>query len=66
MSKPSDHIMQFFTAEHLKPELKGPATACAMLARSLDEQLPDSPEKTTGLGKLLEAKDCFVRAAMQK
>lgn len=28
------------------------------------EDLPDSPELTTGLRKLLEAKDCFVRAAI--
>ena len=27
------------------------------------ETLPDSPELTAGLRKLLEAKDCMVRAA---
>jgi hypothetical protein len=26
--------------------------------------LPDGPELTAGLRKLLEAKDCFVRAAV--
>lgn len=26
--------------------------------------LPDGPELTAGLRKLLEAKDCFVRAAL--
>jgi hypothetical protein len=28
----------------------------------MENTLPDGPEKTTGLRKLLEAKDCFVRA----
>lgn len=28
--------------------------------------LPESAEKTAGLRKLLEAKDCFVRARMEK
>ena len=28
------------------------------------EELDDGPELTTGLRKLLEAKDCFVRAAV--
>lgn len=27
--------------------------------------LPDGPELTAGLRKLLEAKDCFVRASME-
>jgi len=30
----------------------------------MDELLPESAEKTTGLRKLLEAKDCFVRAKL--
>ncbi len=29
-----------------------------------DSTLPEGPELTAGLRKLLEAKDCFVRAAM--
>lgn len=32
----------------------------------MDELLPDGPEKTAGLRKLLEAKDCFVRAALDR
>ena len=30
----------------------------------LAQDLPESPEVTVGLRKLLEAKDCFVRAAL--
>jgi hypothetical protein len=30
----------------------------------MDTVLPDSAEKNVGMRKLLEAKDCFVRAAL--
>ena len=36
------------------------------LAKQLYTNLPDSPELTAGLRKLLEAKDCFVRGAVFK
>jgi len=36
----------------------------AELAQKMDETLPDGAEKSTGLRKLLEAKDCFVRASL--
>ena len=31
----------------------------------MDDFLPDGPEKSAGLRKLLEAKDCFVRSAIE-
>jgi hypothetical protein len=37
---------------------------CATLAEDMIQVLPDGPELTAGLRKLLEAKDCFVRAAL--
>ena len=37
----------------------------AALAGDLDDSLPAGPEKSAGLRKLLEAKDCFVRAAIE-
>jgi len=36
------------------------------LVKQMDELLPDGPEKSTGLRKLLEAKDAFVRQAVSK
>lgn len=33
-------------------------------ARYMLQRVPDSPELTEGLRKLLEAKDCFVRASL--
>jgi hypothetical protein len=37
---------------------------CKDLGVAMIQRLPDSPELTAGLRKLLEAKDCFVRAAL--
>ena len=36
------------------------------LAEKFEADLPDGPEKSAGMRKLLEAKDCFVRAALEK
>ncbi|MGA1831616.1 hypothetical protein [Rhizobium wenxiniae] len=58
-------IMKFFTFEHLRdPDMKAVSQSVASLARAMDEQLPDGAEKSAGLRKLLEAKDCFVRAML--
>lgn len=59
-------IMQFFTYKHLTDnDLQSVSVECAELAHSMDESLPNGPEKSAGLRKLLEAKDCFVRAVIQ-
>jgi hypothetical protein len=39
-------------------------TRIKSLAFEMVERCPDGPELTTGLRKLLEAKDCFVRAVL--
>jgi hypothetical protein len=39
-------------------------TTCQALAMTMIMTIADGPELTTGLRKLLEAKDCFVRAAL--
>lgn len=58
-------ITQFFTYDHLPAGMvRGTSQWFAMLAGDLLNSLPDSPELTAGLRKLLEAKDCFVRAAV--
>ena len=38
---------------------------CYSLAAEMDAMLPEGAEKTAGLRKLLEAKDCFVRAELE-
>lgn len=55
-------IMKYFAYEHLPAHLKDASKLIGDLAKQLDETLPNGPEKTAGLRKLLEAKDCFVRA----
>lgn len=39
------------------------ATMVALTAARAVEELPDDPELIAGLRKLLEARDCFARAA---
>lgn len=61
----ANQIMTYFAYEHL-PEGEGKrasAVICA-IAHRLDETVPDGPEKSAGLRKLLEAKDCMVRAVL--
>lgn len=64
--KVSNPIMQFFDPSHLSGKKYSISSYCADLAETMNTQLPDGPEKSAGLRKLLEAKDCFVRATMQK
>jgi hypothetical protein len=56
--------MRYFDAGHLPEQLAPISEKCADLALLMDQLLLDSPEKSAGLRKLLEAKDCFVRAAL--
>lgn len=57
-------IVRYFEFEHLKQPLRGVSEQCAILAQEMLDRLPDGPELTAGLRKLLEAKDCFVRASL--
>lgn len=58
-------IVRWFEYDHLPSGLPRDLSAnCAQLARYAVESLPDDPELTAGLRKLLEAKDAFVRAAI--
>jgi hypothetical protein len=57
-------IARFFEWEHLPAHLQTVSRPCGELAAQMIQVLPDGPELTAGLRKLLEAKDCFVRAAL--
>lgn len=59
-------IMQFFSYEHLPSTLQDISRPISILAEKMDAELPDNAEKIAGLRKLLEAKDCFVRAKLAK
>lgn len=56
--------LRWFAFDHLKGKPREVSQACAELAYSIAADLPDDPELTVGLRKLLEAKDCFVRASL--
>ncbi len=60
-----NNLMRFFKFDHLPDNLKGVSGECFSLACKMDAILPESAEKTAGLRKLLEAKDCFVRAHLE-
>lgn len=57
-------IARYFEYTHLPEHLQAVSRPCAELAEAMIGALPDGPELTAGLRKLLEAKDCFVRAAL--
>lgn len=42
-------ILKYFNYEHLPEHLKTVSKPIGDLARQMDEQLPDGPEKSTGL-----------------
>lgn len=59
-------LMQFFTYEHLPSHLQVVSAPFGELARAIVDTLPRNPERTTALRKLLESKDCAVRALLYK
>ena len=62
----SNSILQHFRYHHLPARLQGVSQPFHALAASMNAALPDCAEKSAGLRKLLEAKDCFVRAAVEQ
>ena len=60
------HLLQYFEYAHLPEHLQEVSRPCGEMADRMVNALPDGPELTTGLRKLLEAKDCFVRTAVDK
>ena len=61
----AEHILQFFSYEHLPAHLQEVSRPFAQLAHTMME-LPRNPERTVALRKLLESKDAAVRAKLAK
>lgn len=61
-----DRMMQFFAYTHLPPHLQAISKPFGELAQHIVDTLPSNAERTAGLRKLLEAKDCAVRAHLYK
>lgn len=63
---PIDRMMQFFAHGHLPLHLAQVSAPFCLLAEQIVATLPSNPERTVALRKLLEAKDCAVRALIYK
>lgn len=61
-----DRMLQYFAYEHLPPHLQEVSKPFHELAHKIANTYPANPERTAGLRKLLEAKDCIVRCAIYK
>lgn len=57
-------VLKGFRVEHLRNDLQGVVIDYIDLVERLLEQLPDGPEFTVTLRKLMESKDSAVRAAV--
>jgi hypothetical protein len=62
----NEPMMQFFAYSHLPEFLQKVSIEFAILAAYIVHELPRNPERTVALRKLLEAKDCAVRALIYK
>lgn len=61
-----EYLLQFFTHKHLPPHLAEVSAPFCELAETIVVKVPRNPERTVALRKLLEAKDCAVRALLSK
>lgn len=59
-----DRMLKYFRYEHLPPHLRDVSKPFGMLAHQMVGELQAGPERTVMLRKLLEAKDCAVRQAL--
>ncbi len=59
-----DYLLQFFAYDHLPAHLQKVSEPFSVLANLLIDSIPSNPERTVALRKLLEAKDCAVRAVI--
>jgi len=62
----AEPMLQFFAYAHLPPHLQTVSKPFGELADHIVGALPRNPERTVALRKLLEAKDCAVRALLFK
>lgn len=60
----TEHLLSLFSWAHLPQHLQDVSRPLGLIAHEMVMTLDDGQELTTGLRKLLEAKDCFVRQAV--
>jgi hypothetical protein len=59
-----DRMLQYFQYRHLPAHLQSASKPFCDLAEHIASTIPANPERTVALRKLLEAKDCAVRALL--
>lgn len=57
-------LMKYFKYDHLPEKLQAVSGPICQLAQEVYRTTPNNVEKLVGLRKLLEAKDCIVRASL--
>lgn len=62
----NEPMLQFFGYSHLPEHLQAISKPFGDLAENIVATLPRNPERSAALRKLLEAKDCAVRANIYK
>lgn len=60
----ANKLLQFFNYDHLPPNLQEISKPFCELAKHIDANIPQNAEQTVALRKLLESKDCAVRAVI--
>ena len=58
------YYMKFFKYDHLPEHLQKISKEFYELAEKMYERVPRNQERSAGLRKLLEAKDCMVRGLL--
>jgi len=61
-----NRLLKWLRHDHLPPHLQAVVKPIDALAREMDGALAEGAEKTAGMRKLVEAKDCFVRARIEQ
>lgn len=61
-----ERMLKFFEYSHLPGPLQSISQYFHTLAHKLVDQIQPGPERTVALRKLLESKDCAVRAKLEE
>jgi len=64
-TQPPERMLQFFQWTHLPGHLVETSRPFCELAEHIVDTITPGPERTVCLRKLLEAKDCCVRAVLE-
>ncbi len=61
----ANNLIKFFKYDHLPPHLQEISKMFYDLAIQIEAKIPQTSEQTVSLRKLLESKDCAIRAVVE-